>query len=399
MSYRRSDRREGSRRPSRFDRGSRQSGGRSSYGGGSRSFGGRSSYGGGRGSNSFPVGGGRKTNIGNGQPGSQLRPVDWSRMQLETFPKTFMQGIQNLPPDQIQSWRQQNNITVEGSSCPAPLRSFAECPFPQSFMEQFQRMGFQGPTPCQAQGWSMALTGKDVVCIAETGSGKTIGFILPALIHIRHQKPLQQGDGPIALVVAPTRELACQIEKEARAFGGDLGVRMTCVYGGAPKRNQEYALRRGCELVICTPGRMLDFIERRLWRDLSRTTYVVFDEADRMLDMGFEPQIRALLGQIRPDRQMQMWSATWPKEVRRLASDFLPNDKIVMKIGSDDGKACERVTQETIICSSYDKMNHLQTALVKYVNTKVLVFTATKRMADDLAYKLRGCCALRGDSW
>jgi ATP-dependent RNA helicase DDX5/DBP2 len=247
----------------------------------------------------------------------------------------------------------------------------------------------------------MALTGRDIVCIAETGSGKTIGFILPALIHIKNQKPLQHGDGPIALVVAPTRELACQIEKEAKNFGGDMGVRMCCVYGGAPRRNQEYALRGGCELVICTPGRMLDFIERKMWRDMRRTTYVVFDEADRMLDMGFEPQIRALLGQIRPDRQMQMWSATWPKAVRRLASDFLPNDKIVMKIGSDDGKACERVTQQTIMTGSYDKMQHLQNALLQYANAKVLIFTGTKRMADDLSHRLRGCgvrcAAIHGD--
>jgi len=323
-------------------------------------------------------------------------------MQLEPFEKTFMQGIPNLPQDQVDAWRTENQITVEGSNCPAPLRSFQECPFPQNIMQRFTHMGFKAPTPCQSQGWPMALTGRDVVCIAETGSGKTIGFVLPALIHIKHQKPLQQGDGPIALVVAPTRELASQIEKEARLFGGEMGVRMCCVYGGAPKRNQEYTLRGGCEMVICTPGRMLDFIEGgRIWRNMNRTTYVVFDEADRMLDMGFEPQIRALLGQIRPDRQMQMWSATWPKAVRQLAHDFLPNDKIIMKIGSDDGKACERVTQKTIICSSYDKQKHLKDALLQYPNDKILVFTGTKRMADDLSRRLGRCgvhcAAIHGD--
>jgi len=119
-----------------------------------------------------------------------------------------------------------------------------------------------------------------------------------------------------------------------------------------------------------------------------------------MLDMGFEPQIRILMSQIRPDRQVMMWSATWPKEVRRLASDFLPNDKIVMKIGSDAGAACERVKQEIEFVSGYQKQQVLGRLLQQYAQHKVLIFTATKRMADDLSYQLRGtvrCAAIHGD--
>jgi len=261
-------------------------------------------------------------------------------------------------------------------------------------------MGFVAPTPVQAQGWPMALTGRDIVCIAETGSGKTLGFILPALIHIQGQRPLARGDGPIALVVAPTRELARQIESEANLFGRDLGLKVVCVYGGAPKRDQKYKLQRGAELVICTPGRMLDFIENRTI-NLMRVTYCVFDEADRMLDMGFEPQIRSILGQIRPDRQMQMWSATWPRAVRQLAQEFLPNDKIVMKIGSDGGRACERVTQKVQFVYGQQKTQALMGLLHEYSGKKILVFTGTKRMANDLAYQLRGSripsTAIHGD--
>lgn len=380
-------------RTSRFDQ--RRSGNhqqRSRFGGsrhGSSGYGGRSR---GRQEKQF--------NIGNGQPGANLRPVDFSGSNLQPFQKCFMQGMKGLQPQEIEAWRSANEVTVEGQDCPAPLRNYAECPFPQSFLARFAMMGFQAPTPCQSQGWPMALTGRDIVVVAETGSGKTLGFIIPALIHIQYQQPLQTGEGPIALVVAPTRELACQIEKEAQRFGSELGISMCCVYGGAPKRNQQYALQRGCHLVICTPGRMLDFLENRVV-NLRRTTFVVFDEADRMLDMGFEPQIRALLGQIRPDRQMQMWSATWPKEVRRMASDLLPNNKILMKIGTDDGTANKRVTQKILIVKEYEKMDNLNQTLHQFSGQKVLIFTGTKRMANDLAYKLRGqrmrCSAIHGD--
>jgi ATP-dependent RNA helicase DDX5/DBP2 len=191
----------------------------------------------------------------------------------------------------------------------------------------------------------------------------------------------------IAVVVAPTRELAIQIEKEAKQFA-PRGFRMTCIYGGAPKRNQEYALRKGVEMIICTPGRMLDFVEKRTV-NFDRVTMLIFDEADRMLDMGFEPQIRLLCSQVRPDRQVMMFSATWPKEVQALANDFLPNDRLMLKIGGDDRRACERVTQVVRVISRYEKEQALQGILQQYAGYKILIFTATKRMADQLARNLK----------
>jgi len=312
-----------------------------------------------------------------------------------------MKDITKIPQQEVDAWRSKNDITIEGDSCPGPARTFEECPFPQSFLARFSRLGFKSPTPVQSQGWPMALTGRDVVCVAETGSGKTLGFALPAVIHIQNQAPLQDGDGPIAVVVAPTRELANQIEAEVRRFADDMKINIVCVYGGAPKRDQERELRKGAHMIVCTPGRMLDFLERKtinLWR----TTFIVFDEADRMLDMGFENQIRALMNQIRPDRQMLMFSATWPKEVRKLAEDFLPHDKIVMKIGTDDGKANPRITQKVIVVSGqYQKKELLNGHLGEYGNEKMLIFTSTKRMADELAYELEGmryrCAAIHGD--
>ena len=181
---------------------------------------------------------------------------------------------------------------------------------------------YTAPTPVQAQGWPIALSGQNLVSIAQTGSGKTMGYMLPAIIHCMGQAHLQRGDGPIVLVMAPTRELAQQIQEQAYKFASPCQLRTACLFGGAPKGAQIRDLERGSEIVVATPGRLIDILEMGKV-NFKRCTYVVLDEADRMLDMGFEPQIRKILGQIRPDRQMGMWSATWPKEVKRLADDFL----------------------------------------------------------------------------
>ncbi len=134
----------------------------------------------------------------------------------------------------------------------------------------------------------------------------------------------ERGDGPIVLVLAPTRELAVQIQEECTKFGSTSRIKHTCVYGGAPKGPQARDLQNGVEIVIATPGRLIDMLDSRI-TNLKRVTYLVLDEADRMLDMGFEPQIRKIVDQIRPDRQTLLWSATWPKDVQAIARDFLSN--------------------------------------------------------------------------
>merc|ERR1712225_159282 len=189
-------------------------------------------------------------------------------------------------------------------------------------MSEVKAQGFPAPTAIQSQGWPMALSGRDVVGIAETGSGKTLTYCLPAIAHINAQPLLSPGDGPIVLVLAPTRELAVQIQEECTKFGASSRIRNTCVYGGVPKGGQARDLRRGCEIVIATPGRLIDMLESGK-TNLRRVTYLVLDEADRMLDMGFEPQIRKIVSQIRPDKQTSMYTATWPKEVESIAKDFL----------------------------------------------------------------------------
>ncbi|KAF4724859.1 ATP-dependent RNA helicase dbp2, partial [Perkinsus olseni] len=138
---------------------------------------------------------------------------------------------------------------------------------------------------------------------------KTLAFLLPAVVHINAQPYLQKGDGPIVLVLAPTRELALQIKEECDRFGRSSRISNTCCYGGVPRGPQARMLQNGVEICIATPGRLIDFLESDV-TNLRRVTYLVLDEADRMLDMGFEPQVRKIVSQIRPDRQTLMWSAT-----------------------------------------------------------------------------------------
>jgi ATP-dependent RNA helicase DDX5/DBP2 len=183
-------------------------------------------------------------------------------------------------------------------------------------------------------------------------------------------------------------------------------IRNTAIYGGAPKGPQIRDLQRGVEVVIATPGRLIDMLESQK-TNLRRVTYLVLDEADRMLDMGFEPQIRKIIGQIRPDRQTLMFSATWPKDVQRLATvcfppksplanltfpfkDFL-KDFIQVNIGSMELTANHNITQIVEVCSDFEKraklIKHLD--IISAQNAKVLIFVGTKRVADDITKYLR----------
>lgn len=178
-------------------------------------------------------------------------------------------------------------------------------------------------------------------------------------LHCFHttQPYLKPGDGPIVLVIAPTRELAVQIKEECDKFGGSSDIKNTVVYGGVPKSRQIRDLRAGVEIVIATPGRLIDHLEAGN-TNLKRVTYLVLDEADRMLDMGFEPQLRKICSQIRPDRQVLMWSATWPKEVQALARDYL-GEYYQVTVGSLDLAGNKDVTQMIEVCSDFDKYRNL----------------------------------------
>merc|ERR1712050_62312 len=289
--------------------------------------------------------------------------------------------------DKIRSSKQ---ITiVEGKNVPKPVRTFEEASFPEYVLQEVSRCGFREPTPIQVCGWPIALKGRDLVGIAETGSGKTLAFLLPAIVHINAQPYLSRGDGPIVLVLAPTRELAVQIQEESNRFGKSSKIKNTCCYGGVPRGPQQTDLREGVEIVIATPGRLIDFLESGD-TNCKRVTYLVIDEADRMLDMGFEPQVRKICSQFRPDRQTLMWSATWPKEVQKLARDLCKEDPAHINVGSLDLRTAHTIRQYVEVVKPQDKRRRLRRLLEKVMDgSKILIFAQTKRDGDDLTREMR----------
>ena len=290
---------------------------------------------------------------------------------------------------------------------------------------QILKAGFKAPTPIQAQAWPIAMTGRDLVAIAKTGSGKTCGFLLPAIMHIKAGRNDPRG-GPTALVLAPTRELAVQIQQEANKFGRLGGVRNTyggrctvmhplimtthpvpprCVYGGAPKGPQLRDLNHGVHIVIATPGRLNDFRESGQIR-LSQVSYLVLDEADRMLDMGFEPQIQQIVRALPPRRQTLFFSATWPKEVKAIAAQFVQNNTVHIFVGEVQEKlvANKSITQHVDVMQRgdfYEKLGRTHDILrSKPPGSRVIVFCTTKRMCDQLARSIEPrfrAAAIHGD--
>mmetsp|Transcript_756 Transcript_756/g.2668 ORF Transcript_756/g.2668 Transcript_756/m.2668 type:complete len:419 (+) Transcript_756:113-1369(+) len=289
---------------------------------------------------------------------------------------------------EVDAYRVKKEITVEGADVPKPVTSFDEASFPDYVLSEVLKAGFTEPTPIQAQGWPMALKGRDMIGLAETGSGKTLSYLLPSVVHINAQPYLEPGDGPIVLVLAPTRELAVQIQQECQKFGSSSRIKNTCVYGGAPKGPQMRDLRAGVEIVVATPGRLIDMLESRV-TNLRRVTYLVLDEADRMLDMGFEPQIRKIIAQIRPDRQTLLWSATWPKDVQAIARDFLQNP-YQCQIGSSELKSNHNIKQVTEVVGEGEKYSKLVGLLQKEMDgSRILIFMETKRGCDTVTRQLR----------
>lgn len=282
-------------------------------------------------------------------------------------------------------------MTLVGKDIPKPVTSFQEAQFPDYIMKVIARQQYDTPTAIQAQGWPIALSGRDLIGVSQTGSGKTLAYLLPAIVHIRNQKSSKLDDGPTALVLGPTRELVQQIYEVAYKFLPDSNLYSACIFGGAGRGPQLRSLERGVDICIATPGRLLDFLEAGQV-NLTQITYLVLDEADRMLDMGFEPQIRKIVEQIRPDRQTLMWSATWPMEVRSLAEEFLTNF-IQLNIGSLELSANHNILQIVEVCDNMEKRDKLIQLLNKITKEeqqpKTLIFVQTKRGVDNLLYLLR----------
>ncbi|GAB2283788.1 hypothetical protein Dimus_018278 [Dionaea muscipula] len=309
-----------------------------------------------------------------------------------------------------EAYRRRHEISVTGDSIPSPFASFESTGFPSEILRQVRYLlqgganvvhqaGFSAPTPIQAQSWPIALQGRDIVAIAKTGSGKTLGYLIPGFIHLKHSGN-DPKMGPTVLVLSPTRELATQIQVEAAKFGGASRISSTCLYGGAPKGPQLRDLDRGVDVVVATPGRLNDILEMRRV-SLHQVSYLVLDEADRMLDMGFEPQIRKIVKEVPSHRQTLMFTATWPREVRKIAADLLVN-AVQVNIGNvDELVANKSITQNIEVLSPINKQRRLdQLIRSQEPGSKIIIFCATKKMCDTLARNLSrqfGAVAIHGD--
>lgn len=328
------------------------------------------------------------------EPMPELPPVEFQKNLYRES-----EAISSMRIEDVEAFRKTNEMMVRGSDVPNPICNFEDIDFPEQIANEFGKRNFSMPTPIQAQGWPMALSGRDMVGIAQTGSGKTLSFILPALVHARDQQPLRSGDGPIVLILAPTRELGLQIKEVADDFCKAFGLRAAAVYGGVSMQAQKRELIRGVEVLVATPGRLIDLHDQG-FAPLSRVTFLVLDEADRMLDMGFEPQLRKIIPKTNQNRQTLMWSATWPREVRNLAESYM-RDYIQVTIGNEELKTNSKIKQVVEVCNGREKEDKLTGILEKFKGDKVIVFCNMKRTCDDLEYFLSkagyGAAAIHGD--
>jgi ATP-dependent RNA helicase DDX46/PRP5 len=260
-----------------------------------------------------------------------------------------------------------------------------QCGLSERMLSVIKKHNFAAPFSIQKQALPAIMCGRDIIAVAKTGSGKTLAFLLPMFRHILDQPPLRDSEGPIGIVMAPARELAYQIYNEAKKFTKALGLSVACVYGGAGVADQIADLKRGADIVVCTPGRMIDILCMQAGKlvSLKRVTMVVMDEADRMFDMGFEPQIKMILQNVRPDRQTVLFSATFPKQIEKLAKSILqfPLEIVV----GERSTANKDITQYVEVHEHEDKyMRLLQLLGVWYERGSVLIFVDKQETCDQL---------------
>uniref|UniRef100_A0A093XRI7 Pre-mRNA-processing ATP-dependent RNA helicase PRP5 n=1 Tax=Talaromyces marneffei PM1 TaxID=1077442 RepID=A0A093XRI7_TALMA len=255
--------------------------------------------------------------------------VDHAKAEYEPFRKSFYTeplDLAQMTEEEVASLRLElDGIKVRGVDPPKPILKWSQCGLGVQTLDVISKLGYEHPTSIQSQALPAIMSGRDVIGVAKTGSGKTVSFLLPMFRHIKDQRPLENMEGPISLIMTPTRELATQIHKDCKPFLKALNLRAVCAYGGAPIKDQIAELKRGAEIVVCTPGRMIDLLAANAGRvtNLRRVTYVVLDEADRMFDMGFEPQVMKIMTNIRPNKQTVLFSATFPRNMEALARKTL----------------------------------------------------------------------------
>lgn len=305
-----------------------------------------------------------------------------------------------------------DNIKIKGTGCPKPVTKWSQLGLSTDTMVLItEKLHFGSLTPIQSQALPAIMSGRDVIGISKTGSGKTISYLLPLLRQVKAQRPLSKHEtGPMGLILAPTRELALQIHEEVTKFTeADTSIRSVCCTGGSEMKKQITDLKRGTEIVVATPGRFIDILTLNDGKLLStkRITFVVMDEADRLFDLGFEPQITQIMKTVRPDKQCVLFSATFPNKLRSFAVRVL-HSPISITINSK-GMVNENVKQKFRICHSEDEKfdnlvqliherseffdevqseNDGQSSDVEEVDAKAIIFVSSQNICDFISKKL-----------
>ncbi|XP_010549900.1 PREDICTED: DEAD-box ATP-dependent RNA helicase 37 [Tarenaya hassleriana] len=343
---------------------------------------------------------------GRGGGGWNNRSGGWDRREREVNPFGDDAEIEQPFTEQENTginFDAYEDIPVEtsGDNVPPPVNTFAEIDLGEALNLNIRRCKYVKPTPVQRHAIPILLTGRDLMACAQTGSGKTAAFCFPTISGIMKEPYVQRPRGsrtvyPLAVILSPTRELACQIHDEARKFSYQTGVKVVVAYGGTPINQQLRELERGVDILVATPGRLNDLLERARV-SLQMIRFLALDEADRMLDMGFEPQIRKIVEQMdmppRGVRQTMLFSATFPREIQRLASDFLSN-YIFLAVGRV-GSSTDLIAQRVEFVHESDKRSHLMDLLhaqrengIQDKQALTLVFVETKKGADSLEHWL-----------
>ena len=341
---------------------------------------------------------------------AQKKPKSNTDQIPSLFPNAQQQNNNNNVPDTTPFTKVFYKDSTNPKN-PAEIQRWEQAGLSTRVLGILQTLGFDMPTKIQAQAIPAILSGLDLIGIAKTGSGKILAFVLPLIRHVIDQRPLGFGEGPIALILTPTRELALQIYDQLRIFLCGTTLTALACYGGPPIKDQIAALKRGAEIVVSTPGRMIDLLCANSGRvtNLRRTTFLVVDEADRMFDVGFELQVLKIAAATRPDRQTVLFSATFPRSIEGLAKKILDADNhihIYASTAKEGRIPCSDIDQR-IECveEEEDKFPLLlqiigQFHLVHGSSQKILIFVQRQESADcllrDLLRKGYHCCSLHG---
>eukprot|EP00906_Rhabdomonas_costata_P027070 RCo038503 len=307
-------------------------------------------------------------------------------------------ALREMSEEQAEGIRKTFHILVDGEDIPPPIRSFEDCRFPVQIVEELTRKGIHKPTPIQLQGLSTALMGRDMIGIAFTGSGKTLVFVLPMIMQAFEEEmrmPLVSGEGPVGLVVCPSRELARQTydvvlhySQVAEVGAGWPRLKHALLIGGLDMKDQVEMTHGGVHCVVATPGRLIDFLtKKRINLDICK--FFVLDEADRLVDMGFEDEVRKVFDFFKQQRQTLLFSATMPRKVQKFAETALVRH-VVVNVGRA-GAANLDVIQEVEYVKQEAKIVYLLECLQK-TPPPVLVFCENKADVDDIhEYLLLKC--------